>query len=284
MPLSPPRPRPRATRPRARGSRRPATGVAVVLAIVLVAGQARFTPAPSSHSVRVQPGDTLWGLAGKYGVTMNQLASSNGMRLSDVLLAGRVLQLPGQVGRSGQRTQPVASAGSESTGKGSASAAAKAGMRTFCTTYQAPTEPRGQLPSLLVAHPERMALRPLFVTWGNAYRVPPDLVEAVSWQESGWQNSVVSSANARGIGQLLPQTADFVNHSLLGTNLQVSVPADNIRMSAAFLGFLLRATGGQVCGAVASYYQGLGTLNHVGVLPVSQTYVRGVLGLRPRFR
>jgi hypothetical protein len=258
---------------------RPLSGLALVLLVVLLAGQASFTPGPNSRSVRVQPGDTLWGLAGRYRVTMNQLAATNGMKLSDVLLAGRVLQLPGQVGRTGRSTAPVASGG-----VGAASAAAKAGMRTFCATYRPPDEPLGQLPSLLVAHPERLALRPLFVKWGNAYRVPPDLVEAVGWQESGWQNSVVSSAHARGIGQLLPQTADFINHSLLGTNLQMSVPGDNIRMSAAFLAFLLRSTGGQVCGAVASYYQGLSTLNHVGVLPVSQTYVRGVLGLRPRFR
>ncbi len=248
---------------------------------MLLASQAGFTSSQSHsappQSVRVEKGDTLWALAGRFGVSMKQLAASNGMKLSDVLLAGRMLQLPGQVGRGGQTTAPVALSG------GATSPAAKAAMRTFCTTYQPPTSPRGQLPSLLAARPDRLALRPVFVKWATAYHVPPDLLQAVGWQESGWQNNVVSSADARGIGQLLPQTADFVNHSLLGTNLQLTVAADNIRMAAAFLGFLLRGTSGQVCGAVAAYYQGLGTLNHVGVLPVSQIYVRGVLGLRPRF-
>jgi len=78
-------------------------------------------------------------------------------------------------------------------------------------------------------------------------------------------------------------TVVFVNQSL-GTNLNVGVASDNIRMMAAFLGYLLRATGGDTCRAVASYYQGLATLQRYGVLPVSQVYVRGVLSLRPRFR
>lgn len=140
------------------------------------------------------------------------------------------------------------------------------------------------MPSLPLAHPERLALRPVFVKWAGAYGVPPDLLEALAWQESGWQNDVVSSAGARGIGQLLPETFVWINKVLLGTNLKATVPVDNIRMSAAFLGSLLRATGGQVCGAVASYYQGFSGLQRYGVLAESPIYARSVLGLRPRFR
>jgi soluble lytic murein transglycosylase-like protein len=113
--------------------------------------------------------------------------------------------------------------------------------------------------------------------------VAPALAEAVAWQESGWQNDVVSTANAQGIGQLLPQTAAFVN-GLLGTALNVTVPEDNIRMETRMLSALLAATGGRVCDAVASYYQGLGTLHDIGVLPESQAYVQNVLSLWPRFR
>jgi soluble lytic murein transglycosylase-like protein len=140
----------------------------------------------------------------------------------------------------------------------------------------------------LSAHPERLALRPVLVRWAGAYHVPPDLFEALAWQESGWQNDVVSSAGAVGIGQLLPETVDYINKVLLGTtlkpaNLKATVPSDNIRMAAAYLATLLRATGGQACGAVAAYYQGFSALVHRGVLPESQVYVRSVLGLRPRF-
>jgi hypothetical protein len=49
------------------------------------------------------------------------------------------------------------------------------------------------------------------------------------------------------------------------------------------LAFLLNATGGNTCQAVASYYQGLDTLHQVGVLQETQPYVKNVLALLPRF-
>jgi hypothetical protein len=250
----------------------------VLVGALLLVGQASFGHTGSSRTIKVKWGDSLWSLSQRYGVTMGQLASANHMKLSDVLFAGRTLSLP-------------SGAGGASSPSGSASTAAPAAVpvdarqveRTFCGTYRPPTEPRGQLPAGLSSDSARMALRPVFAKWANTYGVPLDLIEAEAWQESGWSNSAVSPDGAVGIGQLLPATAVFVNQAL-GTKLLLTVPSDNIRMMAAFLGYLLRATGGQVCGAVASYYQGFGTLQRYGVLPVSQVYVRNVLSLRPRFR
>ena len=78
------------------------------------------------------------------------------------------------------------------------------------------------------------------------------------------------------------RAAAFIN-GLLGTNLKTNVASDNIRMEARYLALLLHGTGNRVCEAVASYYQGYATLQHIGVLPESQVYVSSVLGLRPRF-
>ncbi len=245
-----------------------------VIGALLLAGQASFGRTSSRRSVKVVWGDTLWGLSKRYGVTMEQLAAANHMRVSDVLYAGRALYLPSGGG--------AVSAGAAASSVSHAAARPQPAHATFCSTYQPPTTPHGQLPASLSSDPSRMALRPLFARWAQVYGVPVDLMEAEAWQESGWQNDAVSPAGAVGIGQLLPETAVFVNQSL-GTNLRLSVPSDNIRMMAAFLGYLLRATGGQVCSAVASYYQGLGTTEDYGVLPVSQVYVNDVLSLRPRF-
>jgi soluble lytic murein transglycosylase-like protein len=279
----------------------------VVVGAVLVAGQAGFDRSGSRRSVKVEWGDSLWELSQRHGVDMEQLAAANHMKVSDVLLAGRTITLPG--GASGSAAVVRAAAGSSAGAKAATKAGAKAATRaggkaatqagaanvnlpsadprsmqhTFCATYTAPTGPRGQLPSDLAASASRLALRPVFAKWAHAYGVPVDLMEGEAWQESGWSNDAVSAAGARGIGQLMPDTVDFVNQSL-GTSLKVGVASDNIRMMAAFLAYLLRATGGDTCRAVASYFQGLGTLQHYGVLPVSQVYVRGVLGLRPRFR
>jgi N-acetylmuramoyl-L-alanine amidase len=257
--------------------------LSVVGGLMLV-GQASFGSATYPHAIKVNRGDTLWALSRRYGVTVQQLASANHMRSTDVLYAGRTLYLPSATGgRTGQPATKGASSGSTAAAAGAGSqTAAQQAERTFCTTYRPPTGPRGALPAPLSTSPSLLALRPLFARWAADYGVPVDLMEGEAWQESGWSNTVVSPAGAVGIGQLLPATAAFVNQTL-GTNLQLSVPSDNIRMMAAFLGYLLQATGGKVCGAVAAYYEGLGNLDAYGVLPVSQVYVRDVLSLRPRF-
>jgi hypothetical protein len=248
----------------------------VLVGVLLLVGQASFGQAGARRAIKVKWGDTLWDLSQQYGVTMNQLAGANHMKVTDVLLAGRTIYLPGTA--PGAAPAPVSS----SATSGGAATDARKLQHSFCSTYKAPTGPRGQLPASLRADPGRLALRPLFVKWARAYNVPVDLIQAEAWQESGWSNAALSPDGAVGIGQLLPATAVFVNQSL-GTDLKLSVPSDNIRMMAAFLGYLLRATGGQVCGAVASYYQGFAALQRYGVLAVSQVYVRNVLSLRPRF-
>jgi len=268
---------------------------------LLLVGQAalgRRSSPRNPNSIVVRRGDTLWDLSRHYHVDMNQLAAVNGMRLTDVLLIGRHLQLPGS-GRPANSVEPPDQPDPKATKAADNPAvnppkaptpdqftpAQLAQMRSFCATFQ-PVQPAtgsSILPAALLAHPERLKLMPVFVKNANAVGIPADLVQGVAWQESGWQNSVVSSADAYGIGQLLPQTAKFVN-KLLHTHLDMKKPADNIRLEANFLAVLLRATGGHVCEAVASYYQGFATLQRVGVLPESQIYVANVLNLRPRFR
>ena len=278
---------------------RTATALAVVAGL-LVVGQAAFGRASPHGAVTVRWGDTLWDLSRRYGVSMDQLAVANHMQVSDVLYAGRSLDIPD----SAPDDAPAASPTSNSAAAGLAGAApssdspslspaaaataavalaeARRAQRTFCDNYQPPTG-SSPLPASLGADRTRLGLRPLFVKWARVFGVPADLMEAEAWQESGWSNDVVSVAGARGIGQILPTTAVFINQTL-GTHLKLSVPSDNIEMMAAFLGYLLHATSGQICGAVAAYFQGLGALQRVGVLPVSQEYVRNVLSLRPRFR
>jgi LysM repeat protein len=264
--------------------------IVAALAALLLVGQASFSVSTSGdRTVTVRSGDTLWGLSLRYGVPLDKLAADNGMELSDLLLIGRRLRLPGrgQPGLSATTSAAGLAAGpATSTPKPRPrhfTAADLAQMAGFCRSYVPPSGPVGALPSSLRSDPKLGALRPVFVRWARTYGVGPDLVEAIAWQESGWQNTAVSLANARGIGQLLPETAVFVN-GLLGTHLKLSVAEDNIRMEVRFLAFLLAATGNRVCEAVASYYQGLTTLQHIGVLPESQLYVRSVLGLRPRFQ
>ena len=124
-----------------------------------------------------------------------------------------------------------------------------------------------------------------FDFWAAHYGVPPDLLKALAWYESGWQNSVVSKTGAVGVGQLMPFTSDFVADTLLkNPALDPAKADDNIRMSARFLRFLLDHTGGAAGLALAAYYQGLARTQQGKFFEETKRYVAGVSSTRLQFR
>ena len=120
--------------------------------------------------------------------------------------------------------------------------------------------------------------------WASRYNVPPEMLKALTWWESGWNNNAISSAGAIGIGQLLPSTADFVADVLIGEELNPHVVDDNIRMTARFVRYLLDETGNDRRLTLASYYQGLFAVRRYGIYNISKPYVNGILALQDRFR
>lgn len=249
-----------------------AVGTAIVA--VLAGGAASYSASgPAANAVVVvRPGDTLWGIATANGLTVDDLAAANGMAPSDLLLIGRSLEVPMVSPAAGAIASPAWSGGG-SPGSGA----------DFCAVTSFYQGPYGSLPSLLQAEPDVLALRPLMVRWADAYGVAPALLEAVAWQESGWQQGVTSGAGAIGVGQLLPATADFVNNDLLGTNLSIGSTSDNIEMMSAFLAYLIRQVGDNPCMVAAAYYQGPTALKLYGVFPETQQYVSDVIALEAQF-
>ena len=140
-----------------------------------------------------------------------------------------------------------------------------------------------RLPAALLSFPDRLALMPSFDLWAAEYGVPPSLLKALAWMESGWQATVVSPSGAIGIGQLLPGTAAFVAGTLIGVALDPYVADDNIRMSARFLAQLLNLTNGDVNMALAGYYQGLTSVRRDGMKATTAAYVNVILALQARF-
>jgi soluble lytic murein transglycosylase-like protein len=191
----------------------------------------------------VRSGDTLSGIASKFGTTPGAIAKANKIKNANLIVIGRKLTIP--------------------TG---AAAASPAG-----------------LPAKLVAHPDRVALRPTFEKWAAHYGVPADVLEATCWVESGWQSGVVSITGAVGIGQLQPATVDHVRLLIGISTLDPYNPDDNIRMSARFLKFLLDRTGGDVGTALAAYYQGLRSVTTSPILGETKQYVATVQAYRPFF-
>lgn len=248
------------------------SAVVLSLALLVAAGSAGYATGAGRHYV-VRPGDSLWAISRANGLTVAQLAAANHMGQNDLLLIGRVLTIP-------SNDPPQASSGAPTA---RASGASTARQWTFCATFTSPGGPWGVLPQLLQESPNRLALQPLFMHWANYYDLSLPLLEAIAWQESGWQQGVTSSAGAVGTGQLMPGTAAFVSSTLIGARLNIRSVSDNIRMSAAFLSYLADVEGNNQCATIAAYYEGPLNLSHYGVFPETQAYVASVEALIPRF-
>jgi soluble lytic murein transglycosylase-like protein len=203
---------------------------------------------PPAGSYTVQPGDTLSGIAASSGVSADEVAWMNGLDPAALLPAGTALKLP--------------------TGAPAASA---------------PSPEPTQVPE---ADPQPT---PEHTTAGEIgqvaadHRVDPSLAAAVAWQESGFNNAAVSSANARGVMQVLPGTWDWIQQNLASSPLDPASASDNVHAGVMYLDQLLRDTGGDEATALAAYYQGLGSVQSRGMLPETQQYVNNVMALRGRF-
>jgi LysM repeat protein len=192
----------------------------------------------------VQPGDTLSAIAAREGLSTEGLAAANGLSPDGVLVAGTTLTIPG--------------------GGGSSAAPASTGDAAIPT---AETVSPGQVGDIAASE-----------------NVSPPLADAVAEQESGFDNSLTSSADARGVMQILPSTWDFIEGSLASQPLDPASARDNVRAGALYLGYLADQTGNDPVSTTASYYQGLGSVQSDGLLPETRQYVDSVLALRDRYR
>ena len=247
-----------------------AAAAVVTLAAVVVAGQAAAKPskpkkAPAVRTYTVAKGDTLSLIATRTGVALDALVKANGIKDPNRVRIGTVLQVPsGAVPNVGVAT--------------------RRNVRTKPATAKPPRKVSPRLPAALRQSPDRLALWGHFDAAARTYDVPADLLKAMTWQESGWQNDMVSSTKAVGIGQLMPDTVDFVNEILLRrARRDPGIPEDNIAMSARFLRYLLDQNKGDVSKALASYYQGLASVRRQGPLPETRTYVAAVVAQRRLF-
>jgi soluble lytic murein transglycosylase-like protein len=206
---------------------------------------------PPAGAYLVQAGDTFSSLAAKAGVRPEQVAGVNGLSLDQPLLAGTTIKLP----------------------------PASAPVQQQAAT---PAEPANVPDSGPAPAPGRVTSSQIQNVAGQ-YGVPGSLAAAIAWQESGFNNAMVSSANARGVMQVMPGTWDWVQRNLAQRQLDPSSAEDNVHAGTLYLGQLLKETGGDVATAAAGYYQGLGSVRKIGMLPETRRYVDNVLALRSRF-
>jgi LysM repeat protein len=211
----------------------------------------------------VQPGDTLTAIAARAGMTVSQLAADNGLDPNAPLLSGAVLRLGG-----GSQAVYVSSTTTSSSPATSQPVGAAA--------QGSPTAPPYPTPERVTA--------PQVGSIAAANGVPASLADAIAWQESGFNNDLVSSADARGVMQILPGTWQWIQNTLNpGPPLAPASAADNVRGGVLLLHSLLSATGGDPAMAAAGYYQGLPSVQQNGMYPSTQQYVQDVLALEHQF-
>jgi len=205
---------------------------------------------PPAGGYTVRPGDTLSALAAGAGVSVADMAAMNGLDPAGLLIAGTVIKLP----------------------SGAAAPASSS------TPAPAPVVP--------AADPVPTATRVSAADIQNVaaqYGVSPSLAAAIAWQESGFNNDMVSSANARGVMQVMPGTWDYVQQNLAQRQLDPASATDNVHAGVLYLKQLLAQTGGDESSAIAGYYQGISSVQNRGMFDDTQQYVANVQALRSRF-
>jgi len=124
----------------------------------------------------------------------------------------------------------------------------------------------------------RDAVRHALDYWSRTYGVDPQLVRALAWMESGFQQDVVSSVGAVGVMQLLPETWEFVDAVLLGER-SARTYQGNVRAGVRYLRWQLDEFGGDVRLALAGWYQGARAVREIGLYDDTKLFVRVVLML-----
>jgi len=122
--------------------------------------------------------------------------------------------------------------------------------------------------------------RALIEEAGRKYDLDPALIAAVMAQESGGDERAISPAGARGLMQLMPQTADS-----LGVTDPFD-PSQNVDGGVRYLKNLLERFSGDETLALAAYNAGPAAVKRYGRVPPyaeTQKYVRSVKALKTKF-
>ncbi len=232
----------------------------------LVAGERVTVPTSSDSngpSYRVTPGDTLTSIARRYGETIEQLATDNGLRVTSPLYAGSILTI--RVPATGTTMHPSAASGASARPGSGGVVAAAARTRAELAGRQLPSN---------------ATVRSLVVQQARAWGVDPNLALAICLQESGFQQRVVSDSDAIGAMQVLPSNARELSN-IAGRPLDLLQAQDNVEAGVLELKVLTREA--PIAQAVAAYNQGLSSIQSHGLFSDTKRYVQDVLALRKQF-
>jgi LysM repeat protein len=219
------------------------------------------TPAPTRPYLVVE-GDTLTSIAKAHHTDVKTLLALNHLHLHSLIHPRQKLLLPAP--------PPPPPKTSDNTFLGrtyppAVVAAANANRRELA---------RRQVPT----HAQTQAM---VASTAKAMGVDPALVQAIAYQESGFDQHQVSPANAVGVMQIIPSAGKWAS-TLVGHPLDLLDPKDNVTAGVALLAALSAAAGNEP-EAIAGYYQGLSSVQNRGMFDDTRRYVANVQTLKTRF-
>jgi LysM repeat protein len=273
------------------------------LAAALLATLAAVSPAATQTTLASEPrkhqvvnGDTLWGIAEKYGANVDELVKLNNLTFPDLILPGDVIQTPAR-----QASPPPGGEYEVLPGDTLSHIAVRfdvsldelrdanqlANIDLIIPGQQlkipgAP-EPASTPPEPVRHPPQDPDLEAIFNELAASEGLNPGLVKAIAWLESGWQQDVVSPAGAVGFMQMTPVTSRWLEEAVFGEQLNEDISVyDNVKMGARYLRILLDATGDEEK-AIASYYQGYGTTLSGKMYEETKHYIALVRAVQARY-
>jgi len=266
--------------------------VSLVVGVCLMA-----LPAAAAADVPhvVLPGETLTSVAKTDGLTIAAIAAANDISPNAELIVGQVLQIPAQTpatqataatGTAAGHSYRLASDTTSSTTTTTSAATVTSPTRTAATTTTTTAAPKAAVISssdVPVPTAEHVSAAEI-AQIADADGVPAGLAEGIAWQESGWNNDVVSGIGAVGVMQIVPSTWTWIDDYLTPSDpLAPASALENVRGGVLLLHDLLGLTDGNESLAIASYYQGLASVREHGFYPDTKQYVADVLALSERF-
>ena len=210
----------------------------------LLAANASLDKACGWYTVRI--GDTLTNIASQYHTTISLLAHVNGIHNVNLIFVDQRLCLP--------RHHP--------TGNG----ILPNGVVRWYDYQDLDWSNRSQVHNLLYQV-------------AADHHLPPKLLLAIAWQESGWTQHVIAWDGGIGVMQLMPYTAQGIN-SGIGRQLSPYDLSDNLNLGANYLAWLWNNFHGDLPKVISAYNEGGWSVQHRGIF--NWNYVNNVLALMQR--